>query len=155
MPSAGFPLAAAAFPANDSINCPIVILEGMACGLMIMSGTIPSSVKGRSSWGTIKPMTPFCPCLEANLSPSSGTRWSRTLTFTSLLPSFDCVMNIASTIPFSEGRMSTDVSRMDGPFTSNSLYSSRNLGGLILPIRTSPPATPDSRPIIPSGSSSL
>ena len=48
--------------------------------------------------------------------------------------------------------MSADVSRIDGPLTSNSLYSSRNLGGLILPMRTSPPTTGDSRLIMPSGS---
>ena len=56
-----FLLPAAAFPASDSMNWPMVILEGIACGLMMRSGTMPSSVKGRSSCGTIKPMTPFCP----------------------------------------------------------------------------------------------
>jgi len=152
VPSAGLPLAEAAFPASDSMNCPIVILEGIACGLIIRSGTVPSSENGRSSCGTIKPMTPFCPCRDANLSPSSGTLWSRTRTFTSWLPSPDIVMNIPSTVPVSEGRMSTDVSRIDGPLTSNSLYSSRNLGGLILPIKTSPPTTCDSKLIMPSGS---
>ncbi len=120
-----------------------------------MSGTMPSSVKGMSSCGTIIPITPFCPWREANLSPNSGMRWSLTLTFTSLLPSPDSVMKIASTIPVSEGRMSTEVSRIDGPLTSNSLYSSKNLGGLILPTKTSPPETAASKLTMPSGSRSL
>ena len=39
------------FPAKLSINIPIVIREGNAWGLMMISGTIPFSVKGMSSWG--------------------------------------------------------------------------------------------------------
>ncbi len=152
VPSTGLPLAAATFPAMDSRNCPIVIRDGIAWGLTMMSGTTPSGVKGISSCGTIIPMTPFCPWREANLSPSSGMRWSRTLTFTSLLPSPVSVIKMSSTTPVSAGLTSIDVSLMVGPLTSNSLYSSRNLGGLVLPMRTSPPVTSDSRLTMPSGS---
>ena len=33
-----------------SIKWPMVMREGMACGLTIMSGVMPSCVKGMSSW---------------------------------------------------------------------------------------------------------
>ena len=51
VPSTGLPLMAATLPAMDSRNCPMVMRLGMACGLMMMSGTMPSSVKGMSSGG--------------------------------------------------------------------------------------------------------
>lgn len=38
----------------------------------MMSGLMPESLNGISACGTIKPHTPFCPCLDENLSPSSG-----------------------------------------------------------------------------------
>ena len=44
----------------------------------MMSGQTPWSEKGRSSCGTIRPMTPFCPWRDENLSPSSGRRVERT-----------------------------------------------------------------------------
>ena len=37
-------------------------------------GQIPWSLNGMSSWFTINPQTPFCPCLLENLSPNSGVR---------------------------------------------------------------------------------
>ena len=37
-------------------------------------GYMPFSLNGKSSWLTMMPTTPFCPCRELNLSPSSGRR---------------------------------------------------------------------------------
>jgi hypothetical protein len=37
-----------------------------------------------TSWGNVIPTTPFCPCNDANLSPTSGINWLRVLTLTSL-----------------------------------------------------------------------
>src|SRR5437667_3825668 len=90
----------------------------MAWGLIITSGTTPSTVKGMSSWGTRSPMTPFCPWREANLSPSSGTRRSLTFTLPSLLPSMDSVTKTWSIVPCSEGLIVTEESRFVGPFRS-------------------------------------
>ena len=86
-PSILLPRNAAAFPVTDSRNIPTVILDGNACGLIRTSGTIPSAVYGRSSWFTNNPTTPFCPCLDANLSPISGIRRSLTLILYILPPS--------------------------------------------------------------------
>mmetsp|Transcript_43054 Transcript_43054/g.100899 ORF Transcript_43054/g.100899 Transcript_43054/m.100899 type:complete len:205 (+) Transcript_43054:618-1232(+) len=51
--------------------------EGKPCGFMMMSGQTPRSEKGRSSCCTMRPMTPFCPWRDENLSPSSGRRVER------------------------------------------------------------------------------
>src|SRR5205807_4278472 len=84
-----------------STNWPIVILDGMAWGLIITSGTTPSTVKGMSSWGTRSPMTPFCPWREANLSPSSGLRKSLPSTLIILFLSLDSVRHVLSMLPCS------------------------------------------------------
>jgi hypothetical protein len=63
----------------DSINMAMVIREGKACGLMMTSGDMPDSLKGMFSCGHSWDMTPFCPCLDANLSPITGLRLSRSL----------------------------------------------------------------------------
>ncbi len=55
-------------------------------------------------------MTPFWPCLEANLSPISGILMSLTLTLNILPPSTFSVMNIESTTPASDGLTATEVS---------------------------------------------
>jgi|688.fasta_scaffold1177704_1 hypothetical protein len=55
-----------------SINIPIVILLGNALGFMIMSGVIPLYVNGISILGHNIDKTPFCPCLDENLSPITG-----------------------------------------------------------------------------------
>src|SRR3989344_1681328 len=78
-PSNWLPLNAAALPQIDSMNMPTVILEGNACGLISTSGEIPSAVYGKSSAFAKIPSTPFCPCLDANLSPISGILISLTL----------------------------------------------------------------------------
>ena len=154
-PSNCFPLSAAAFPQTDSIIIPTVILDGNACGLIKTSGCVPSSVYGRSSCFAKMPSTPFCPCLDANLSPISGILISRTRILYIFPPSFDWVITTVSTTPCSDGLTPTDVSRLYGPLVSNSLYSSINLGGLVFPIKISPPSTPDSVATIPSSSNIL
>jgi hypothetical protein len=40
----------------------------------MMSGCIPDSEKGMSTAGHFWEQTPFCPCLEENLSPMTGAR---------------------------------------------------------------------------------
>ena len=47
-----------------SFNCPIVILDGIACGLIMMSGLSPFLVYGMSHSGMMLPTVPFCPCLD-------------------------------------------------------------------------------------------
>jgi hypothetical protein len=54
---------------KHSTRWPIVILDGIAWGLTIKSGTIPSLVNGRSSYLYVIPQVPFWPWREANLSP--------------------------------------------------------------------------------------
>lgn len=54
------------------INIPIVILEGKAFGLIMISGVIPVSVKGISILGQSIDKTPFWPCRDENLSPMTG-----------------------------------------------------------------------------------
>ena len=154
VPSMISPIWDASFPPSVSTNWPIVILDGMAWGLIMTSGTTPSTVKGMSSCGTRSPITPFCPWREANLSPSSGTRRSLTFTLTSLLPSMDSVTKTWSIVPCSEGLIVTEESRFVGPFASNSRYSSMNLGGLVRPTRTVLPVASASGEIIPSSSMS-
>ena len=73
--------------------------DGIACGLIIKSGLIPSSVKGISSSGIMRPKVPFCPAREAILSPIAGRRSSRTLTLATLNPSSPSVIKDLSTYP--------------------------------------------------------
>eukprot|EP00960_Hanusia_phi_P030336 748533-Hanusia_phi.AAC.2 len=80
--SANFPFMSAAFPPSISSSLPTVMREGNPWGFMMRSGQRPSSVKGMSSWGMMMPVTPFCPCLDENLSPSSGRRVVLISTFT-------------------------------------------------------------------------
>ena len=48
--SPSFPMQAQNLPMRHSMRWPMVIREGIACGLTMMSGVIPSAVKGMSSW---------------------------------------------------------------------------------------------------------
>jgi hypothetical protein len=50
----------------------MVILDGNALGLMIISGEMPCSVNGISFCGHKNDITPFCPCRLENLSPVTG-----------------------------------------------------------------------------------
>lgn len=76
-----------------SINIPIVILEGKAWGLIIISGTIPDSEKGISTYGHNIDITPFYPCLDENLSPITGFLLTLNLTIT--LISYSLLFTIA------------------------------------------------------------
>src|SRR5947208_1667099 len=140
VPSMNRPSRDPTFPPICSRTWATVIRDGIACGLMIRSGMIPWAVKGISSCGAMSPMTPFCPCLEANLSPSSGTRRSRTLTLASFEPFSLSVSMTESTQPYSPCRTVTEVSRRFCG-VRKSVSSSRNRGGLGFPMRTSPPFT--------------
>ncbi len=64
-------------PASDSMNMPIVMREGKACGLMMTSGMMPDSLKGMSTVGHFWEHTPFWPWREENLSPITGERGRR------------------------------------------------------------------------------
>jgi hypothetical protein len=57
-----------------SMSIPMVMREGKACGLMMMSGVMPDSVNGMSACGQSSDLGPFCPCREENLSPTIGLR---------------------------------------------------------------------------------
>ena len=74
------PLITHALPISVSISCPMVIRDGIACGLIIISGFNPSFVKGISASGITSPTVPFWPHREANLSPILGILTSRILT---------------------------------------------------------------------------
>lgn len=80
------PLMAASLAIRHSMQWPMVIREGMQCGFTIISGTMPSMVKGRSYCRYVMPQVPFWPCLDANLSPIWGILTLRTRTFANLLP---------------------------------------------------------------------
>ena len=86
---------------THSTICPIVIREGKACEFIIISGLIPSFVKGISHSLNILPITPFCPCLEECLSPNSGFLIFNILTLHIFPPSSVTLLltYILSTIP--------------------------------------------------------
>ena len=72
---------------------------GNACGLTIISGRIPSAVVGISASGNMMPIVPFCPALDANLSPMAGIR-SCLIRILAILPPFSSrVINALSTYP--------------------------------------------------------
>jgi len=71
-----------ALPAMLSTNIPIVIRLGKAWGLMMISGWMPLSLKGKSIAGHFCEHTPFWPCREENLSPMIGDRVIRKVMWT-------------------------------------------------------------------------
>ena len=97
--------------------CPIVIRDGIACGLIIKSGRIPSAVKGISCSGIISPMVPFCPEREAILSPIAGIRSSLIRTFAILNPSSPVVKKDLSTKPNCPFLVFTDSSNQTSLFS--------------------------------------
>ena len=128
------------FPISVSTSCPIVIRLGKACGLTIISGFIPLSVKGISASGITSPIVPFCPHRLQNLSPMLGILSLRTLTFASLNPSSPSVIKVLSTYPncpfFGKTDESTDVSgsaRFVVTFPIRTFLSSRKVFSLISP----------------------
>ena len=61
------PCSAPALPAMDSTIIPIVMRDGIAWGLTMMSGIIPVLAQnGISSSATTAPIVPFCPCRDEN-----------------------------------------------------------------------------------------
>ena len=78
-------------PLDLSTSMPIVMRDGNAWGLMMMSGVMPLSVNGISCAGYRILITPFCPAREANLSPMTGLRLKR-----SLMPTFCSASSPAS-----------------------------------------------------------
>ena len=73
---------------------------------------MPSFVKGMFSSGIIIPSTPFCPCLEACLSPYSGFFIFKNLTLQIIESSPDNLLDIytLSTVPYNELSVLIDTS---------------------------------------------
>jgi len=65
-----------------SMSIPIVIRLGKALGFMMISGVMPVYVKDMSVFGHSIDRTPFCPCLDENLSPITGRLSNLSLTRT-------------------------------------------------------------------------
>ena len=99
VPSPNAPACNPAFPNNCSKFCAIVIRDGIAWGFIIMSGTMPDSVRGISYPLRSAPMVPFWPCLFENLSPSSGMRSCTTRIFTRRNPALFNITATFSTRP--------------------------------------------------------
>lgn len=130
------PLITATLATKHSMTCPMVIREGMQCGLTIISGTMPSNVNGRSSWRNVIPHVPFCPCRLANLSPICGIRTDRMRTLANLLPvAFSDTMTKSIT-PFSALLERREAS-LNFPLTYIVTRSRLSEGINTLPIRTS------------------
>ena len=148
--SASRPESATNFDAIISSSCPSVILLGIACGLIIMSGVMPSAVKGISSSGTISATTPFWPWRDANLSPSSGILSLLTFILISLLPLIVSDIITLSTIPSSPCLIVSLVSLLFSVSTMKLSTGPKNLKGDTFPISTSPDSTCVSRLTMPS-----
>ena len=96
-------------------------------------------VNGISCGSINLPITPFCPCLDANLSPSSGIRFVRNVNRTINPESRLSVTYTLSTKPFSPCRTVIDDSLLSGAAKkAPPAFSSRKRGGLVFPTRTSP-----------------
>ena len=124
----------------------MVILDGRACGFTIMSGRIPSSVKGIFASGITRPIVPFCPHREQNLSPMLGILSFLTRTFAILNPSPLSVINVLSTYPSCPFLGNTDASNeFSGSskfvviFPINTFLSSNNVFSLINPYSSKSP----------------
>ncbi len=138
LPSTARPSILPTLPPIISNTCATVIRDGIACGLMIRSGVIPCSVNGIPSAGTKCPMTPFCPCRLANLSPISGTLWSRTLILAIRDPFSVSDSITESTVPFSPC-LTVNEDSLTFWGLRKSVGSAKNRGGLVFPISTSFP----------------
>mmetsp|Transcript_29596 Transcript_29596/g.95622 ORF Transcript_29596/g.95622 Transcript_29596/m.95622 type:complete len:208 (-) Transcript_29596:2340-2963(-) len=131
--------------------------DGKPCGFMMISGQMPRSEKGMSSCATIRPMTPFCPCREENLSPSSGLRVDRTRSLirwvSFLLPDNRTRSTYVSPWPTGPlyvsgvGRNAEEGRSCETPWAS-----SRVLVGVILLTSTSPDMSRSPTPQMPSSS---
>jgi len=133
----------------------MLILVGMPWGEKMRSGVMPEVEKGMSSGSTRKLRMPFCICLDANLSPISGMRCSRSRVCMSLFPSSFSVIIVMSTMPFSPWLIAVELSRLMFAAMLNSSNSPRKRGGLIFPMRTSSSLTFVPVETMPSSSRSL
>mmetsp|Transcript_5008 Transcript_5008/g.17707 ORF Transcript_5008/g.17707 Transcript_5008/m.17707 type:complete len:287 (-) Transcript_5008:3883-4743(-) len=59
--SPSLPVSAPTLDCRHSTRCPTVMREGMACGLTMISGVMPSRVQGMSSCRYVMPIVPFWP----------------------------------------------------------------------------------------------
>ena len=112
----------------------MVMRDGIACGLTMMSGVTPSTVNGMSSWRYVMPTVPFWPWRDENLSPICGTRIERVRTLTKRTPSPLVVSITRSMWPCSVERSVCDESRFVcgrarslSPSGGNSVVSARAL----------------------------
>mmetsp|Transcript_9366 Transcript_9366/g.42649 ORF Transcript_9366/g.42649 Transcript_9366/m.42649 type:complete len:201 (-) Transcript_9366:4126-4728(-) len=149
--SPSLPIIDATLPMRHSTSCPMVMRDGMAWGLTMMSGTIPSHVNGMSSWVYVMPMVPFCPCLDENLSPTCGVRQDRTRILTNLRPWSFVVSSTWSMMPVSEFFMPVEQSRLVKRLAAAEGSSSGS--GLVFPMMISSPLTRVPGQIRPSSSS--
>ena len=131
---------ALAFPVIVSTNWPMVIRDGIACGLIIKSGRIPFAANGMSRSGTTKPMVPFCPARDAILSPMFGMRSSRTRIFAIRVPSSPSVINVLSTMPscpflgvFDASTFTSLAPEFDVAIPINTVLSFNSVFSLIIP----------------------
>mmetsp|Transcript_7249 Transcript_7249/g.11397 ORF Transcript_7249/g.11397 Transcript_7249/m.11397 type:complete len:201 (+) Transcript_7249:978-1580(+) len=149
--SPSLPIIDATFPIRHSTSCPMVIRDGMACGLTMMSGTMPSHVNGMSSCVYVMPMVPFCPWREENLSPTCGVRHDRTRILTKRRPWSLVVSSTWSMMPvsvfFIPVLQSRLVKRLD------TAEGSSSGSGVVLPMMMSSPDTRVPGQIRPSSSS--
>ena len=99
VPSPIVPESAAVFPINCSKFWAIVMRLGIAWGFIIISGTIPDSVRGISCPRNSAPIVPFWPWRLENLSPSSGIRSCTTRIFTKRNPILFTITTTFSTRP--------------------------------------------------------
>ena len=134
------PYIADALPVIVSTNCPMVIREGIAWGLIIKSGRIPSAVNGISRSGITKPIVPFCPALDAILSPIFGIRSSRTRTLAIRVPISPSVINVLSTIPscpffgvFDASIFLSGLAELDDTIPIKTVFSLISVFSLIIP----------------------
>jgi hypothetical protein len=132
----------------------MVMRDGMACGLTMMSGEMPSAVNGMSSCVYVMPQVPFWPWRDENLSPICGVRTERMRTLTKRRPWSLVVSSTWSTWPasvlFMLSEQSFLVYRRGAP-----LSSSGGGSGVVLPMSTSSPFTRSPGMASPSSSSFL
>eukprot|EP01139_Manchomonas_bermudensis_P002638 Amastigsp_a5308_12.p5 type:complete len:113 gc:universal Amastigsp_a5308_12:1642-1304(-) len=106
----------------------MVMRDGTACGFMMMSGTMPSREKGRSSWRYVMPQVPFCPWRDENLSPMCGMRTERVRTLQMTKPSRLVVSTTRSTRETSPCALRFEKSRF---LRMSSTPSSPGLSGIL------------------------
>mmetsp|Transcript_17194 Transcript_17194/g.58084 ORF Transcript_17194/g.58084 Transcript_17194/m.58084 type:complete len:242 (+) Transcript_17194:510-1235(+) len=148
--SPSLPVSAPTLDCRHSTRCPTVMREGMACGLTMISGVMPSRVQGMSSCRYVMPIVPFWPWREANLSPICGVRTARVRTFANFMPSWFVESNTSSMMPLSLGRIAVEASRLVNREGSPSAVTAA--AGVVLPMMMSVPETRTPGETMPSAS---